>query len=135
MKNLTNLFLSILIVGLILIGCSDDDNNGSPTQSQNHAPVIQSVTASPSTIFTSWYHGGVVDFHTTTLSCVSTDQDRDSLNYSWACPVGTFLEGIQFGRVVQMYFYRIIGTFTVTVIVDDGIEIDQDSVQVTVIQW
>ena len=123
----------VILLGffLIIMGCSGDDN-GSPTQSQNHAPVIQSVTASPSTVIETDYHDMV---NLTTLSCVATDQDGDSLAYSWSCPDGTFLEGIQFGSVVQMYFYHVTGTFMVTVMVSDGFEVVEDSVQVTVIPY
>ena len=130
-RFLIPLTILIFIIGFIFIGCSNDDDNGSPTQSQNHAPVIQSVTASPSTVIETDYHDEV---NLTTLSCVATDQDGDSLDYNWSCPAGTFLEGIQFGSVVQMYFYRVTGTFTVTAIVSDGLEVADDSVQVIVIE-
>ena len=129
--SITSFFIVVAIL-LFSVGCSENDDSDNIAQSQNHAPVVQSVVASPNTVIETMYHDSA---NLTTLSCVATDQDGDVLNYSWSCPAGTFMEGIQFGSVVQMYFYRVTGTFIASVIVSDGFEVSEDSVQIEVLPY
>jgi hypothetical protein len=118
----------ILVIVLTFLGCQNDDK-GSPTQSINHAPFIHSVTASPITVDHTLYPS---DYNLSTLSCVATDQDNDSLMYTWSCDGGSFIEGVQFGSTTQIFFTQP-GTFYTKVFVSDGLEIAIDSVQVTAI--
>ena len=115
----------ICIQLLFIIGCCKDDDNSNPTQSQNHAPVIQAVTASPDTIIAT---------NDSDLSCVATDVDGDSLAYTWASPSGGVLYNIN-NPTAEILFYSSTGTpvdYYITVYVSDGIDFDCDSVLLVV---
>jgi hypothetical protein len=76
-KLVTVLILALFVVG----GCNKDDeeDNGSPTQPQNHALVIQNVTASPAAVQSAgWEWEYCYEGHRSALSCIAPDLDRDS---------------------------------------------------------
>jgi len=88
----------------------------------NRAPVIQSITANPPTLLPG---------DTTEITCVASDEDDDSLTYSWSANEGSFPEGSS-GSVVQWQAPGDFGGYYVRVTVSDGRESVQDSVSVTV---
>ncbi len=117
--------LTILLVfgyGLTL-GCSKDSNDNSPTRTVNHAPVIQSVAANPPTI-----NAG----ERSILTCVATDEDRDTLVYIWDYSQGTIYDYYDNGRRASWYSPNTQGHYFVRVTVNDGIAIGVDSVSVQV---
>jgi hypothetical protein len=80
MDRWTQLF--VLTLGLTLGACGGGDSTpGPPTSptpppaSQNRAPVINSITASPSF--------GIAQLTTFSYSAVASDPDGDSISYSW----------------------------------------------------
>ena len=110
----------IACLGLIL-GCSKDSDDGGPTGTANHAPVIQSISANPDEL----PHEGV-----TTITCVATDLDRDSLAYIWGAREGT-IRGA--GVDVEWQAPEEQGAYWIRVTVNDGAAIASDSVGVTVL--
>jgi len=74
----------------------------------NQAPVITSLTASPPSV-------GSED--TSTVACVASDRDGDTLSYSWMVTGGT-ISGV--GSTVTWVAPSMEGTFTISVTVDDG---------------
>jgi hypothetical protein len=125
MKIITFITLGLaVVIGWFSTGCSNDDN-GSPASANNHGPVIRSVTANPNPVDRAVYGGPA-----TMLSCVATDSDDDSLSYHWAAPSGVFPDGV-IGQAVEWYS-NTAGDFWVNVTVNDGKDIDVDSIMVTV---
>ncbi len=99
------------------MSCSDN-----PSDSPNHAPEIQSVTANPSSVQIN---------ANTTLSCVATDEDRDELEYSWSSQYGAFPNG-NVGSMVQWIAPTNVDTFYIEIIVSDGVDIDEDQIAIVV---
>jgi len=109
MKKIISFFLISTFV--ILSSCSKDK----PTEPTNNAPNIQSFTASPSPIKVN---------ETTSLTCVATDLDGDSLTYYWSSDNGTFPNGTS-GFSTTWRAPSKEGTYNIKVIVSDGKEMDQ----------
>jgi hypothetical protein len=78
------------------------------TVGANQPPVISSLAANPS---------GVVYGGTTTITCVATDPDGDSISYGWSASEGD-ISGV--GNVVTWVAPEKGGDFNVTVIVSDS---------------
>jgi hypothetical protein len=120
------IILNSLIVLALFMGCSDD--SGSPTSGGNNPPVIRSVTATPNMVearSADWE-----DAEHSSLTCVATDQDGDSLTYFWYCPTASILEGYNnTEQITRMYNFDQ-GENWIRVTVSDGMEIDVDSVKV-----
>ena len=92
----------LLVVALLVVGCCPIGNN---------APQITSLSADPATVGPSG---------NTTLSCVATDADGDTLTYSWSYSgpsVGTI---VGTGSTVGWTVPDVEGTYTVSVSVADG---------------
>ncbi|MFA5055789.1 MAG: DNRLRE domain-containing protein [Dehalococcoidia bacterium] len=88
---------------------------------ENQAPTITSLTANPSSVTTG---------HSSTITCVASDPDGDTLDYDWEYTGGE-LQGS--GTTRTWIAPNVEGTFTVTVTVDDGNGgTDQDSVAIVV---
>ena len=120
---LFSLAFFIFVPGLVFVGCSkDNDESISPTQPQNHAPQIISITANPTSIYIN---------ESTNLVCVATDYDQDSLTYSWICPFGYFPSGT-LGSSVLWQAPNNESVYYVQVIVTDGALTDEDSLLVEV---
>jgi len=84
--------------------------------------VITSLTASPESVFPG---------ESSTIACVASDPDDDTLTYSWTATGGT-ISGV--GRTVTWIAPSAEGTFTIRVTVDDGREgTDTGTVAVTVL--
>jgi hypothetical protein len=92
----------------------DDGKGGTTTKSititvvTNQRPVITSVTAEPEKI---------IPGETSTITCVATDADGDTLSYAWSATGGT-VSGE--GRIVTWQAPEFDGEFVVSVTVDDG---------------
>ena len=116
------MFKVTLVVGLVLLfGCSDDSEDGGPTGVTNNAPIIHSISANPDEL----PHAGM-----TTVTCVATDPDRDSLTYIWGARTGNLVgdgSEIAWQAPVEQ------GSYWVRVTVNDGAAIASDSVRITVL--
>ena len=113
----------LLFFGLILtLGCSTNSEDSGPTGVANNAPVIQSVNASP---------GEVCHEGSSSLVCIATDADRDSLSYVWIARVGSISSD---GAEAEWIAPWEAGTYFVKVTVNDGVALDVDSVQIIVLQ-
>lgn len=119
MRTLKSIFA---ISFALFIGCSKDSDDSSPTGPVNRAPVIQSVQASPAEV----PHNG-----TSSLVCIATDADRDSLTYAWSARLGSIsAEGSEARWTAPIEA----GQYWVKVIVNDGAALDVDSARITVLQ-
>lgn len=106
---LTIIILNIII--LILSGCITPTAPNIPDQGDgvNHNPIISDLSASPRTAFIN---------QNITITCTASDQDGDTLTYSWSSsPVGT-INGI--GSNVTWKSPATEGTYTITCTVSDG---------------
>lgn len=102
---------AVLTLALLLIcslGCGGDDNPAAPP-AVNHAPVVNSVTCSPTTLGSG---GGTV-----TVSVSATDSDGDNLTYSYSATLGTVSGS---GPTAVWSVPGTEGSHSVTVQVSDG---------------
>lgn len=116
-------FLSVLffINSIIFIqSCNKEE----PSQPQNQAPQIQSVSANPSTSSSSRLPaGGIITFLVT-----ATDPERDPLSYTWECSGGSFTDGQNTNTVKwQSPVTQNQASYSVTVNVSDGAQITKMS--------
>lgn len=88
----------------------------------NRPPVIQSISADPAALFPN---------DTTEITCIATDEDGDSLTYSWSADNGSFPEGTS-DSVVQWQAPGEFGNYYVRATVSDGRESVQDSIDIVV---
>jgi len=79
-----------------------------PGETADNPPVITSLTPSPSS---------VAPGESSTITCVASDADGDTLSYTWSATDGT-ISGV--GNVVTWVAPAITGTFTISVTVADG---------------
>lgn len=110
-------------IGLLGISCSKDDDSSPTGTGGNHAPVIRSVTANPTTVSRGC---------SSTLICVATDADSDSLSYYWACSTADFYPGYRGTEQSTEMLFRELGMRYAIVTVSDGKDVAIDSVGVTV---
>ncbi len=89
----------VIIAAVSIAGCG---------MQVNQAPVINSLTANPTTVST----GG-----SSTITCNATDADGDTLTYTWSSTAGTVTGA---GASVTWMAPSVDGTYTVTVTVADG---------------
>ena len=94
---------SILGEAIELIEEEDDDDD-------NHPPTISSLTANPSSVDIS---------QTATITCIASDPDGDTLNYTWIKTGGTFV-GSTSGSSVTWTAPSTTGTYTILCAVSDG---------------
>lgn len=95
-------FAGLLMLALLLAACCPPANN---------APHIASLSASPQTV-----DPGAV----TTVTCVATDADGDTLSYAWSYS-GPAVGGIAgTGSTVDWTVPDVEGTYTVSLTVSDG---------------
>jgi hypothetical protein len=88
----------------------------------NHAPVISSLTANPSSINIS---------ETTTITCTASDEDvEDTLTYTWTTTDGTF-EGSTSGPSTIWKAPNTQGNYTITCMVNDG-EVNSEPINVII---
>jgi len=123
MTRRTTSFGQIALAAIALIvwtGCSDDPNQ--PVQPQNSAPTILSCTAEPEIVPAG---------ETTTLTVSAVDDDGDALSYSWSAADGQFTEGDD-GESVTWSPPAQMGTYEVTVTVDDGTTTSEETITLEV---
>lgn len=111
MRNLVRLIFLFLLL-LSITTC----------KKENQAPTISSTTANPQTIKTG---------ETTQLTCTATDPDGDQLTYSWSSLDGTYPNGRE-SITVTWLAPDVPGNYNFSVIVSDGKDMAQGSVNVTV---
>jgi hypothetical protein len=114
-KNIFSQFIFINSLFLCLfMGCTDNSNS---IGNSNNPPKIRSITANPSKVTTSQW---------TTLTCVATDLDSDSLTYIWTSAHGVFSNSI--GSTVRWQAPDLPGIYSCKVLVSDKIDITKDSI-------
>ena len=79
-----------------------------PFISLNHDPVISNLTAASSSININ---------ETTTITCIASDQDGNTLTYSWSKTGGTIIGS---GSTITWTAPSTAGTYTITCTVSDG---------------
>jgi hypothetical protein len=92
--------LATSIISVLLIGCT--------SVTACHSPVISALTAESEVVRPS---------QTCEITCVASDSDDDSLNYQWSANRGS-ISGE--GPVVNWIAPEAVGTYTITVSVNDG---------------
>ena len=111
MKNKIILNIIILsMIALIFFGCIPTTPN-IPDQGDgiNHNPIISDLSASPRTAFIN---------QNITITCTASDQDGDTLTYSWSSSPGGTINGI--GSNITWKAPATKGTYTITCLVSDG---------------
>ncbi|MDP8239762.1 MAG: SUMF1/EgtB/PvdO family nonheme iron enzyme [Candidatus Hatepunaea meridiana] len=120
MKTTCFLVSIITVFILIIVGCNDDET--SPVQPENNAPVIQNVAADPDLIAIG---------ETTMLICTASDEDNDTLAYNWAASDGTF-PNQSAGASVIWQAPDVSGDYTISITVSDGEDTIDGSITVCV---
>lgn len=100
--KIVGLFISILMVS----GCG---NNPTTSITTNHEPAINVLIATPAIVVIN----GI-----SVLTCEATDQDGDSLSYSWSCALGTL--SCTSETTTKWTAPSTVGAYTVNVKVGDG---------------
>jgi len=108
------IFILLLTVTVIFPGC------GGTAPPVNHSPVIFNLIASPSSIEVN---------QDTTITCYTTDQDGDTLTYSWTKNEGTINGN---GSTITWIAPDVAGTYTITCTVSDGELIDVEVILIVV---
>lgn len=109
-KIILNIIILSIIV-LIFSGCGTPTTPNIPDQGGgvNHNPIISDLSVSPRTAFIN---------QNITITCTASDQDGDTLTYSWSSsPVGT-INGS--GSTITWKSPVTKGTYTITCTVSDG---------------
>ena len=119
-RSSTAFLYMLLLATVIGAGCSDGPNQ--PATPENSAPTIVSCDAEPSPVAAG---------EATTLTVDAVDDDGHDLTYTWSAddgqfPDGTDAESVTWTPPAQM------GTYTVTITVDDGTDTAADTIQITV---
>jgi len=116
-KTYLDIYLTVIDVSKII------DQADGPFGGTNHAPVISSLTANPSSIDIN---------QTTNITCTASDEDvGDTLTYTWIKNGGTF-EGSTSGSTITWRAPSTKGNYTVTCEVNDGEASDSDQVIISV---
>jgi TolB protein len=113
MKNKIILTILILsIITLIFSGCVNGSTTPNiPDQGDdiNHKPIISDLPASPRTAFIN---------QNITITCTASDQDGDTLAYSWSSSPGGTINGIGSNIIWKAPATK--GTYTITCLLSDG---------------
>lgn len=109
-KIILNIIILSIII-LILSGCITPTAPNIPDQGDgiNHNPIIFDLSASPRTAFVN---------QNITITCTASDQDGDTLTYSWSSSPSGTINGI--GSNVTWKAPATKGTYTITCLVSDG---------------
>lgn len=109
--------LCLLIPAILFFDCSDIG-----LSSDNHPPVIQTVTASPSMININ---------QCTSLTCEATDSDADSLSYLWSSQHGIMTDDRS--STASWIAPDSSGLYTCKITVSDGKDVAADSIAIEVV--
>ncbi len=115
MKKIVLLFITSAI--FLMMSC--DENSNEPV---NSAPVIQSITSTPSSIKVN---------EQSSITCIAIDAEGDNLTYNWSATHGTFTDGTQDSTVLWVAPGNS-GIYEIGVIVSDGEKTSEDVVNITV---
>jgi uncharacterized protein (TIGR02145 family) len=119
-KSIIKVFLLVYIASFITF-CSSDSST--PNDPNNIAPRIVFITASPSALTL----GG-----STELTCFTTDEDNDILNYTWSSDNGSFPNGNS-RQTVNWKAPEAKGEYTIRVSVSDDQATVIDSIIISVV--
>ena len=114
------ILLSVMVFGLL--SCSNDCK--SPTESQNHAPMIKEIIKDLSEVPTNRW---------VTLTAIATDEDGDSLTYYWSASAGRIDAYETTENPTRWESPNDPGEYTVTCTVSDGKKTNSKSISITVI--
>ncbi len=119
-------FLFIIVLGIILfVGCSGDSDSNNPTGTSNQAPAIRNISADPVIVGRQ---------ERSNLTCVATDPDGDSLVYYWRATSGRLQDDFDDVEATEQWVApNTDGNYWIAVTVSDGREVDEDSLELTVI--
>ena len=95
MQRTYSLSQALFFVLIFISSCGDDKPNSTQL---NHAPIIIDILASPDELQCGVRYGYYYS-DTTQLSCMASDEDGDSLQYTWDCSEGHF-RNANVGRTV-----------------------------------
>ena len=104
---------------ILYFHCSKDN----PTEPENKSPIIQSITATPDSV----YWGG-----TSQLVVVATDPEGADLSYNWGTTIGNFTTPTMNATVIWQAPEDSSGIFSCTVTVSDGEKTAVENVQLFV---
>ena len=113
-KSLKLAILALFITTLVIF-------SGCTTPPINHPPTIISLTANPPS--------PIEVNQSTVITCFATDQDGDTLTYTWTKTGGTITGS---GSTINWTAPAIAGTYTITCTVSDGELIDIQSIIIVV---
>jgi len=115
-KSLKLAILALFITTLVIF-------SGCTTPPINHPPTIISLTANP--------QSPIEVNQSTVITCLATDQDGDTLTYTWTKTGGTITGS---GSTITWTAPAISGTHTITCTVSDGESIDIQSIIIVVLE-
>lgn len=103
-------------MGLVIVGCAANVNapgggGGAPPTGQNRPPVINALTANPTSIT-------VTSGQPLTMQAVASDPDGETIAYNWTATGGTL--NTTTGQLVYWVPPVTPGTYAVSVVVTDG---------------
>ena len=113
-KSLKLAILALFITTLVIFSGCDG---------ANHPPTIVSLTANP--------QSPIEVNQSTVITCLATDQDGDTLYYSWTGTGGMITGG---GSTITWTAPAIAGTYTITCTVSDGTLSDVQSIIIEVLE-
>lgn len=116
MKNSVIVFLIF-----ILFACDSSNNSNDEYQWPNHPPVIEDIVEFPGT------RGIPYSFD---LICVASDEDGDSLTYTWDSKGGNFID---FDGNAAFWVGDSLGSYSVSCLVSDGKATDELEITINVI--
>lgn len=120
MKRYLSAILALLLL-IVLAGC-EEDTPPTPTGPSNEAPVIDSITASETSVQSG---------HPVTLIAHASDEDGDSLTFSWLTQTGGFLGRQTDTLAIWTPPYSAV-VARIHLIVGDGTTTVRDSIDITV---
>ena len=115
-KSLKLAILALFITTLVIF-------SGCTTPPINHPPTIISLTANP--------QSPIEVNQSTVITCLATDQDGDTLYYSWTGAGGMIAGG---GSTITWTAPAAAGTYTITCTVSDGKSSDVQSIIIVILE-
>ncbi len=107
---------------LSLLGCDSSETAG------NHAPVIQEIIIDDPSVTVN---------QDVIVTAIATDEDGDPITYYWSASEGEIISYGNYGPTTNPSRWRapdVLGTYSITCTVSDGLATSSASVSVTVAQ-